>query len=226
MKDSVLRSSDLQSAEVVRDNFTQAQSANEARLWVHGVENYDKVVGRTFKPIPKIVSTQKVNALQYSDGSRSAFYILKYNGVGRELHLFAKPDDDFKVDWQSFYYSGGKTQFYDYLETLPKEDTRLLCYLTQTKYYTRDFPETDYSSYKLRNYTGDKSLYCFVLKGSDLNLDLYDKFRGTTLLFDGENEVIRIDCNITLVSSSPIPIAEFTKVSAFDWISHLDNTEE
>lgn len=216
IKSYVLRPGDITGARNVLDSFLSAKNVEEASIWVR---NKKPLFNSLFTPFPKIYNITTNKALEYKDGSRSVLYFLGSAEGGKEIHLYAEPEKDFKVDWNSLYLCGS-VAFSDFVSQKDSKIQDVYCYINVDTYYTSLYPEREYQSLELMDYTGESLLFGYVKR--DTYMD--DKLANAMLESDLRiHNKISIRALLTLKYNHDAirPTAEIIDVLATDWVEPL-----
>lgn len=217
----VLLANDLKEAENVLESFLSAQTAEQATPWIRKSGSM-ALFKDAYEPVGKVVRTKNISALKYQDDSRAAIFNVQTPQGNREIILFAEPDGEFKVDWQSALLTGS-IPLKKYTQDVPPSVEDLYCYIITDYYYTTTFPEKDYQSIKLRDYTGEYNVDAYVKRGTYMEDILGDALLSTSIKLDGKKTA---RCVLSVKKGEgKFTSAEIIDIIATDWVTPLVEEE-
>lgn len=173
---SQLSEEDVQEARKVALAYFNSADAAEASSYILGDSDRFQ---EYYQPLVKSQAQFAFShGLVYENGAKSAVFKLSLEqGPSMELHAFAHPGEDFRVEWRSLFLLEGDLT----LGEIQPLDTpqRIKVYVTPNGFYTPEFSKEEYQSLLFQNYTRQIQFPAFVLKDSEVSRELAKAFQAS-----------------------------------------------
>ena len=171
-----LRNVDIQKARNIALSYFNSADATEASKYILGKP---QLFEEYYQPLVKTQAKFGFShGYEYTNGAKSAVFKLSLPDQSSiELHTFAHPDENFRVDWKSQYLLEGNATLG---EVKPSETTqRVKAYITPNGFYPPEFPKDKFQSLLLQSHTRQIQFPAFVEKSSDTSKALAKAFQIT-----------------------------------------------
>lgn len=206
-----LSAQDVQKARHVALQFLNSPDVKEASKYILGDHELYKSYHRALPKSQARFSLIKAN--RYEGGARSAVFSLQLpQSPSIEIHTFAHPEGEFRVDWRALNLLEGGSQLGDLKQVNGVSPVKVKAYLSTGGKYTEQFPAAEYQSLVLRDYAGGIQITAYIKRGSEGSEQLGEAMLTTTEML-GERLMLRAVVTVSPQNGAWILDA----VHAVDW---------